>query len=238
MCEFCGKLVAWLDRELGEDDAAAMERHLAACAECRERLAAYEQASTAFDACCEAAFAAEARRARKPRWVVAACGAGAIAAAAALAAVLILPRSRVAETPRPAVARISTVPAAPQALQARGSAAPQAAPRTEVPRTARPAGAALQAARPPALVAPTRKPHNAGNIAASTARTSPARTSNAIPGEPPIEIAIPADAMFPPGAVPPGMSFTADLTISPEGSPERLRLHPRLAGFERRANQP
>ena len=229
MCEFCGKLVAWLDRELGENDAAAMERHLAGCAECREKLAAYEQASTAFSAYCEAAFAAEARRASKPRWVVAACAAGAIAAAAALALILILPRARVAETPRPA---------APQAPQARGTAAPQVAAHTEVPRTVRSTDTALEATRSSALAAPTRRlQHNASNLAASAAPTSPARAS-AIPSEPPIEIAIPADAMFPPGAVPPGMTFTADLTISAEGSPERLRLHPRLAGFERRANQP
>jgi hypothetical protein len=59
---------------------------------------------------------------------------------------------------------------------------------------------------------------------------------------PHVEIAIPADAMFPPGAAPPGMSFAADLTISADGSAERLGLRPRLAEFETkfegRRNQP
>jgi hypothetical protein len=34
------------------------------------------------------------------------------------------------------------------------------------------------------------------------------------------------------------MFFSADLTISADGSPERLRLRPQLAGFERRTDQP
>ena len=54
----------------------------------------------------------------------------------------------------------------------------------------------------------------------------------------PIQIAIPADEMFPPGAVPEGIHFVADLTIAPDGSAERLQLRPRLAGFERRTTQP
>jgi len=59
-----------------------------------------------------------------------------------------------------------------------------------------------------------------------------------MPQEPVIQIAIPADEMFPPGAVPQGMHFIADVTISPDGSAERLRLRPRLAGFERSTVQP
>jgi hypothetical protein len=56
--------------------------------------------------------------------------------------------------------------------------------------------------------------------------------------EPAIEIAIPADAMFPPGAVPTGMSFMAELTIAADGTALQLGLHLRPAGFERSANQP
>jgi hypothetical protein len=58
------------------------------------------------------------------------------------------------------------------------------------------------------------------------------------PDEPMIRIAIPADEMFPPGAVPEGIHFVADLTIAADGSAERLLLRPRLAGFERRATLP
>jgi hypothetical protein len=59
-----------------------------------------------------------------------------------------------------------------------------------------------------------------------------------LPDEPVIQIAISADEMFPPGAVPEGMHFAADLTIAADGSAERLRLRPRLAGFERSTTQP
>jgi len=44
--------------------------------------------------------------------------------------------------------------------------------------------------------------------------------------EPSIEIAIPVEAVFAPGAVPPGFSFAAELTIANDGSPRALRLWP------------
>jgi len=44
--------------------------------------------------------------------------------------------------------------------------------------------------------------------------------------EPTIEIAIPADAMFAPGAFPPGFAFPADLSIANDGFPEALRVRP------------
>jgi Putative zinc-finger len=31
MCEFSGKLIAWMDGELGAEDAAAVTRHVLAC---------------------------------------------------------------------------------------------------------------------------------------------------------------------------------------------------------------
>ena len=39
-----------------------------------------------------------------------------------------------------------------------------------------------------------------------------------------IEIAIPAEAMFPPGAMPDGVNFIADLRIGPDGSVKQVRL--------------
>src|SRR5215472_585641 len=39
-----------------------------------------------------------------------------------------------------------------------------------------------------------------------------------------IQIAIPAEAMFPPGAVPNGINFIADLRIAPDGSVKQVRL--------------
>lgn len=39
-----------------------------------------------------------------------------------------------------------------------------------------------------------------------------------------IEIAIPAEAMFPPGVMPDGINFIADLRIAPDGSVKQVRL--------------
>jgi hypothetical protein len=44
--------------------------------------------------------------------------------------------------------------------------------------------------------------------------------------EPTIQILIPADALFPPGALPEGVDFVADLRLAAEGSPARLALRP------------
>jgi hypothetical protein len=56
--------------------------------------------------------------------------------------------------------------------------------------------------------------------------------------QPAIQIAIPAESMFPPGAIPEGFTFTADVSLAPDGSPEQLGLRPRLIGFERSITQP
>lgn len=39
-----------------------------------------------------------------------------------------------------------------------------------------------------------------------------------------VQIAIPADAMFPPGAMPKGLNFVAELSIGPDGSVRQVRL--------------
>jgi len=46
------------------------------------------------------------------------------------------------------------------------------------------------------------------------------------PAEPAIQVTIPADAMFPPGAVPEGVTFIADISIAADGLPDRLQLQP------------
>jgi hypothetical protein len=227
MCDFSGKLIAWMDRELAESEAADLGRHVATCAECRARLAAYECASSAFNAYCDATFAAETRS-KLPRWLPAAGVAAGIAAAAAL---LMLPRQHVAQLP----------PRLPPAAEASHIAA-----RTQPPPSAEAARPAYSAAAPVtrsqgqyASASPARRRGSQGATPAEApVQVSQVRNISPFPAEPPIQIAIPADAMFPPGAVPPGMSFTAELTISADGSAERLGLRPRLAGFERRTNQP
>jgi hypothetical protein len=49
---------------------------------------------------------------------------------------------------------------------------------------------------------------------------------NWVPAVPTIEIAIPAEAMFPPGAVPEGVTLTAEFSIAADGSAQQIRLRP------------
>lgn len=58
-----------------------------------------------------------------------------------------------------------------------------------------------------------------------------------LPPQPAIQIAIPAESMFPPGAVPEGINFTADVSFGPDGSARQVRLQPQLTGFGRRTIQ-
>jgi len=44
------------------------------------------------------------------------------------------------------------------------------------------------------------------------------------PTETAVQIAIPAEAMFPPGAMPEGVNFIAELSIAPDGSVQQVRL--------------
>jgi len=44
------------------------------------------------------------------------------------------------------------------------------------------------------------------------------------PTETAVQIAIPAEAMFPPGAMPKGLNFVAELNIAPDGSVKQVRL--------------
>ena len=44
------------------------------------------------------------------------------------------------------------------------------------------------------------------------------------PTETAVQIAIPAEAVFPPGAMPKGLNFVAELSIAPDGSVKQVRL--------------
>jgi anti-sigma factor RsiW len=210
MCDSPGKLIAWLDHELPAEEAAEVERHLAGCSECRSNVDAYKRVSVEFDAYCDEAITSNDRRGM-PRWAPVATAAG--AAAALLVLFLILPRTR-GKSP---------------ALQS-----------PETTATVLPAAVAEVLSAP---VRPVRRVHRrplvgpAQNQDENSALAQHPNTYT-LPEERVIQIAIPAEEMFPPGAVPEGMHFIADVTISADGSAERLSLRPRLAGFERRTTQP
>jgi anti-sigma factor RsiW len=66
---------------------------------------------------------------------------------------------------------------------------------------------------------------------------APVQTANWSP-EPAFQVAIPAESIFPPGAIPDGVNFIADVSLGPDGSPRQIRLQPQLMRFERRTIQP
>jgi anti-sigma factor RsiW len=180
MCNFSAKLIAWMDGELPDDEAAQVERHVRACEQCHISLVRYKKVSSAFVAYCDAATKSQ-KRSRPSHWVPVLAGAGLAAAAALFLGFLHEP---VKQSPLPPRAAVS------------------------------PANVILETA--PTHVRKVQRRHTA------------AKNQNANSGlaEPAIEINIPAEAMFPPGAVPEGVNFIADLSIAADGSVQRLRLRP------------
>jgi hypothetical protein len=227
MCEFSQGLVAWLDGELAEGQAAKMERHLRECTQCRGQLDAYRQASDAFEAyssaCADVAASAKRGRISMRRPARAVSAAAAIAAMVA-AFFLFLPRIGHLRLRTPA--EIGSAAGASQPVQ-----------MAQEESASRPAGV------PPLRATPhVEKSKGAERIShpVPDRRTEAPRSqenTNLLPGAAAVEIAIPADAIFPPGAVPAGVSFTADVTMASDGSAEQIRLRPQLTEFEMRGNQ-
>jgi len=163
MCEFSGRLVAWLDGELQEPEATNVAWHLARCAECRETVQSFQAVSSAFLSCYEQALP---RPVRRPRWIFVA---GGTAAAAVLAALLLWPRPL---EPLPIYSvRTPQVPAV-------------------------------------AFLRPT------SGRSRTVSRIKQIRNTWTS-GPPVVEVELPADMLFPPGAVPEGFSFIADVRTEP-----------------------
>jgi anti-sigma factor RsiW len=118
-------------------------------------------------------------------------------AAAAIVLFVVVPRTSVPPPPvlTPTISDAST--------NARNSAATISAAETS-PRTAKLRRTIHQ------------RPHVGSAINAEAAKWQPNETA--------VQIAIPADAMFPPGAMPKGLNFVAELSIAPDGSVRQVRL--------------
>jgi anti-sigma factor RsiW len=191
MCDFSEKLIALLDDELAPGEAAEVERHLDACAECSSRLRAYERLSHCVDAYCDAKLEASAPRAVLPGKSVL-LGAAAAAAVAVVALLVVVPRLR--DVPRPSVIH-----------------------RVAVPST-------VVVEKAAATVTPVQKTHR--RPAAAPAQARPVQEAHWLPAEPAIRIAIPAEAVLPPGALPEGVTFVADVRIAPDGSARQMYVWP------------
>jgi hypothetical protein len=219
MCDFSGKLIAWMDRELGQGEATEIERHVQNCAECRACASAYRAASREFDEYCEEVL----RLKECGRGVrgVPVLWRGAAAAAGILALVLVFPRARVEQplVQRPAIAT------SPVALTV-GAGATETVPAAAVVTMQRAAHS-----RHSGVV------EKSGAVCCATT-TAQSQAANWVADDPAIQIAIPADAIFPPGSFPEGVNFVADLSIAADGSAEQLRLLPRFGGVEGRTSQP
>jgi hypothetical protein len=159
MCNYSGKLIAWLDHELAETAAVDVERHVGECAECRRAVHSYQEISRAFLNCMETG---PARPGRNPLGWMAATG-----IAAAILLVIVLGR-RPAET-------LAVHPPSP----------------------------------PPAPMIAYERPVSEKPARRAAPKSIPKPQWS--PVEPTVEVVLPADALFPPGAVPAGFSFIADV---------------------------
>jgi hypothetical protein len=190
MCEFSGKLIAWMDHELPAGEAAEVERHLGTCEQCQTSLNAYRTVSAAVDAYCEAAITAKARRRLPHRAVLSGLAA---ATAAVVVLFVVFPRAHVQQPSlRPDATEAAVAPSV-IATQTTETAQPYRVKRAHRRRAVAPA-----------------------NI----------QQAHWLPAAPAIQIAFPAEAIFPPGAIPQGFDFVADVSIAADGSAQQLRLRP------------
>jgi hypothetical protein len=183
MCEFSSKLIGWIDHELPDAEASAMDHHVAVCRECREQAGAFREVSHAFAVYARAVPSVPARS--PGAWLLVPSA----IATAALAVFLLLP----GRFP-------NTQPNIQRQVEAQ-SPLPVIVP-----------GKATQ------TVATVLRPRVRRRVQTQAAAWQPAEQT--------IEIIIPADALFPPGAFPEGVGFVADLRLAADGSPGALALRP------------
>ena len=204
MCEYSKRLVAWMDGELAESEAAEVEQHVRACPACGKCVSACEEICGEF-AAYYAAFTqtrAVARPQKVSGWVPIAAS---IAAVAAMVTIALVPRLA------------KQVPTIQQA-----AALPSTVPTSAIAETAAPASQ-------PAAVDhyPSHRQQKAIRVRHPGRTTKLESTkANWAMIEPAIQIAIPADAMFPPGAVPEGVTYIANVSLGPDGSVRGIQLQP------------
>ena len=239
LLESTGQLIAWLDRELPDAEAAIVEEHIRGCDECRRRVDAYTRVSGGFGLYCEALEAASAAslrgsraHSRVRRWVPVLAGTAAVAGALfitlSVAFFVGFPGPRIEHSAAPV--QTTTVSAAiasrPASRVAGSPLSPSVDPAVRV--SANRAGVVRATAAERTVRALRDEARGFQNHAVQNRafRKRAFRNNDWQLVQPAIQIAIPAEAMFPPGAVPDGVNFTADLTISTDGSAQGLVLEP------------
>lgn len=96
--------------------------------------------------------------------------------------------------------------------------------RVEPPPIVVPTVASASVPNPEAAPAPELAPRKATMRRRHAAPRVDRRATEVQPMDTAIEIAIPAEAMFPPGAVPDGINFIAEVRIATDGSVKQVRL--------------
>lgn len=230
MCDFSGKLIAWMDGELTASEGAAVQEHLESCAACQNSVASYRRASDSFAAYCEAATAsvAEARTRLRAR------GWGWAAAAAAAVALLFFVPKHVTKSRAPVEKNVAANQSTP------GSLVPALAPPALAPIAPASVGEVHSSAAPAAERGPRNVaayPHRANRERILTASV-PVRSEASPATAPAIEIAFSSDSIFPEGAMPAGVSYVAQVTLAADGTAEQIRLQPRLVEFQERKVRP
>ena len=203
MCEYSKCLIAWMDGELAKSEAAEVEQHVRACPACGKCVSACEEICREF-AAYYAAFTQTrpvARRQKISGWVPIAAS---VAAVAAMLMIAFMTRSaKQVPTTQQTAAIPSTVETSPiaHAVPASPSAAEDHYPRYRQQK-------AIKVGQP-------RRITKLESTKAEWAMIEPA-----------IQIAIPAEAMFPPGAVPEGVTYIANVSLRPDGLVQGIRLQP------------
>ena len=209
MCEHSGKLVAWMDGEISAAETSEIARHVAECAECRNCVAELRKVSGKFEEYCNAVLQACARR--EANWRMP----GILAAAAAIILTLVVTHGR------------------------RPVAQPVLAPSetASVVSNSQPVRSAVESSSGGEKRDAHSRRKRRAHAAAPLQTRAQSQSERSAADEPALRIAIPAEAIFAPGALPDGMIFVADLSIGADGRVEQLRLLPQPVPLERRLEQ-
>jgi hypothetical protein len=208
MCKWSDQLIAWLDCELTTDAAATLERHLDGCATCRRQLDTYRRTSAAIVTYGEWALTATNHRIVGRQALIVCAAAAAVVAVVGVFA--LSPKYGRVETP-------------PESLESSSASLSPLETSKPVPPSDGPQFRELRVPERQTAMKAVRS----GARRRSVSLAAPAGDESGwSPPTPAIRIAIPFNEIFPPGAVPDGVSFNADLTIAPDGSAQWLRLWP------------
>ena len=205
MCEYSKRLVAWMDGELAESEAAEVEQHVRACPACGKCVSDCEEISREFAAYYAAITQTRpvTRRQKVSSWVPIA------ASVAAVAAMLMIGFMTRSAKQVPTIQQAAAIPSTVETSPIRETAAPASQP------------AAAEDHYPPYG---QQKAIKVGQPRRTTKLES--RKAEWAMIEPAIQIAIPAEAMFPPGAVPEGVTYIANVSLGPDGSVRGIQLQP------------